>query len=458
MKRFFCYLFAIVAIFTLTSEGREKPNILFVLFDDMGYGEPTSYRATSLFKTPNINRLAKEGMRFTDAHSSAASCTPTRYGFLTGRYPHRIGQFGVLSTFSPPLIPDTRLTIASYLKRNGYTTACIGKWHLGMNWDRPKTKGKNKTKEKLKIGEKMTGGPNAIGFEYFYGFTHARNIQTVIEQDTVVREVKPVENQPLMIARAVDFLKEQSSNKEKPFFLYFPMCPPHKPVVPAPEYVGKGGGGGKGSYGDWVYQGDSMLGQLLDTLESTGLANNTLVLVSADNGAAGRDYPPLRDNKGSIYEGGHREPFLAKWPGRIKPGSTSDQIISITDIFATCSEIIGVPLPDNAGEDSVSFLDCLFGKQVGPFRDASVQQSGKKAFAIRKGKWKLIVHGDNKRELFDLNLDLGETNNIIRTHPQVAAELASLLQSYLDRGRSTPGKAQPLEYKISLDEIRFKKK
>jgi arylsulfatase A-like enzyme len=326
-----------------------------------------------------------------------------------------------------------------------------------MNWDRPKTKGKNKTKDKLKIGEKMTGGPNAIGFEYFYGFTHARNIQTVIEQDTVVREVKPVENQPLMIARAVDFLKEQSSNKEEPFFLYFPMCPPHKPVVPAPEYVGKGGGGGKGSYGDWVYQGDSMLGQLLDTLESTGLANNTLVLVSADNGAAGRDYPPLRDNKGSIYEGGHREPFLAKWPGRIKPGSTSDQIISITDIFATCSEIIGVPLPDNAGEDSVSFLDCLFGKQVGPFREASVQQSGKKAFAIRKGKWKLIVHGDNKRELFDLNLDLGETNNIIRTHPQVAAELASLLQSYLDRGRSTPGKVQPLEYKISLDEIRFKK-
>ena len=442
----------------LHAKHHASPNVIFVLADDLGIGDVSPTNPDCKIKTPHLQKMADEGITFMDAHSSSAVCTPTRYGFLTGRYPHRIGQFGVLSTFSPPLIPDTRLTIASYLKKNGYTTACIGKWHLGMNWDRPKTKGKNKTKEKLKIGEMMTGGPNAIGFEYFYGFTHARNIQTVIEQDTVVREVKPVENQPLMIARAVDFLKEQSSNKEKPFFLYFPMCPPHKPVVPAPEYVGKGGGGGKGSYGDWVYQGDSMLGQLLDTLELTGLANNTLVLVSADNGAAGRDYPPLRDNKGSIYEGGHREPFLAKWPGRIKPGSTSDQIISITDIFATCSEIIGVPLPDNAGEDSVSFLDCLFGKQVGPFREASVQQSGKKAFAIRKGKWKLIVHGDNKRELFDLNLDLGETNNIIRTHPQVAAELASLLQSYLDRGRSTPGKAQPLEYKISLDEIRFKKK
>ena len=201
-----------------------------------------------------------------------------------------------------------------------------------------------------------------------------------------------------------------------------------------------------------------MLGQLLDILESTGLADNTLVIVSADNGAAGREYPPLRDDKGSIYEGGHREPFLAKWPGRIKPGSKSDQIVSITDIFATCAEITGVPLPDNAGEDSVSFLNCLLGKQVGPFREASVQQSGKKALAIRKGKWKLIVHGDNKRELFDLNTDIGETKNVIRERPEVSTELALLLQSYLDKGRSTPGKAQPLEYKISLDEVRYSKK
>ena len=457
MRLFYVFL-ATVLITAFSSQAVEKPNILFVLFDDMGYGEPTSYRPESLFKTPNIDRMAKEGIRFTDAHASAASCTPTRYGFLTGRYPHRIGQFGVLSTFSPPLIPETRLTVASYLKQNGYATACIGKWHLGMNWGRPKIKGKDKPQKELKIGEKMTGGPNAIGFDYFYGFTHARNIQTIIEQDTVVKEVKPIENQPLMIAKAIDFLKERSLNKEKPFFLYFPMCPPHKPVVPAPQYVGKGGKVGKGSYSDWVYQGDDMLGQLLDTLESTGLADDTLVLVSADNGAAGRTYPPLRDNKGSIYEGGHREPFLARWPGRIKPGTTSDQIISITDIFATCASLLGKALPENAGEDSVSFLKCLYGQQKGPFREASVQQSGKKALAIRKGKWKLIVHGDNKRELFDLNADIGEKYNLIETNPEVATELALLLQSYLDKGRSTPGKAQPLEYKISLDEVRYNKK
>ena len=457
MRLFYVFL-ATVLITAFSSQAVEKPNILFVLFDDMGYGEPTSYRPESLFKTPNIDRMAKEGIRFTDAHASAASCTPTRYGFLTGRYPHRIGQFGVLSTFSPPLIPETRLTVASYLKQNGYATACIGKWHLGMNWGRPKIKGKDKPQKELKIGEKMTGGPNAIGFDYFYGFTHARNIQTVIEQDTVVKEVKPIENQPLMIAKAIDFLKERSLNKEKPFFLYFPMCPPHKPVVPAPQYVGKGGKVGKGSYSDWVYQGDDMLGQILDTLESTGLADDTLVLVSADNGAAGRTYLPLRDNKGSIYEGGHREPFLARWPGKIKPGTTSDQIISITDIFATCASLLGKALPENAGEDSVSFLKCLYGQQKGPFREASVQQSGKKALAIRKGKWKLIVHGDNKRELFDLNADIGEKYNLIKTNPEVATELALLLQSYLDKGRSTPGKAQPLEYKISLDEVRYNKK
>ena len=201
-----------------------------------------------------------------------------------------------------------------------------------------------------------------------------------------------------------------------------------------------------------------MLGQILDTLESTGLADDTLVLVSADNGAAGRTYLPLRDNKGSIYEGGHREPFLARWPGKIKPGTTSDQIISITDIFATCASLLGKALPENAGEDSVSFLKCLYGQQKGPFREASVQQSGKKALAIRKGKWKLIVHGDNKRELFDLNADIGEKYNLIETNPEVATELALLLQSYLDKGRSTPGKAQPLEYKISLDEVRYNKK
>jgi len=451
------WLIALWPAMATADETGNRPNILFVLFDDMGFGEPSCYRPESPFKTPNIDRMAKEGMRFTDAHSSAANCTPTRYGFLTGRYPHRIGQFGVLNTFSQPIIPASRLTVPSFLRQNGYVTACIGKWHLGMNWHKPKTKGKSKPERKLAIGDRMTGGPNALGFDYFYGFTHARNIGTIIEQDTVVQQVTPIENQPLMVAKAIEFLKDRS-HKEEPFFLYFPMCPPHSPVVPAPQYVGKGGNVGKGGYADWIYQGDDMLGQLLDTLSATGLAENTLVLVSADNGAAGRDYPPLRENKASIYEGGHREPFLARWPGKIEAGSINNQIISITDIFATCADLLNKTLPSNTAEDSVSFLGCLYGRQEGAFREASVQQNGKKALAIRKSKWKLIVHGDNRRELFDLESDISETRDIIDEHPEIATDLATLLQSFLDNGRSTPGKPQPPEKRISLDEVRYHKK
>jgi len=442
-----CTLIVItLMIFFNTTFGQEKPNIIFIMADDLGYADVGVY-GQKLIKTPNIDQLSAEGMRFTDYYSGAAVCAPARSVLMTGlhtghtRIRGNFGKGGVVGLAGKQgrvPIKEEDLTLAEVLQENGYRTGMIGKWGLGE----PNT----------------SGEPNKKGFDYFYGFTHARNIQTIIEQDTVVKEVKPIENQPLMIAKAIDFLKERSLNKEKPFFLYFPMCPPHKPVVPAPQYVGKGGKVGKGSYSDWVYQGDDMLGQLLDTLESTGLADDTLVLVSADNGAAGRTYPPLRDNKGSIYEGGHREPFLARWPGRIKPGTTSDQIISITDIFATCASLLGKALPENAGEDSVSFLKCLYGQQKGPFREASVQQSGKKALAIRKGKWKLIVHGDNKRELFDLNADIGEKYNLIETNPEVATELALLLQSYLDKGRSTPGKAQPLEYKMSLDEVRYNKK
>lgn len=177
-----------------------KPNIVFVLFDDMGWGQPQSYLAESALRTPNLDRLAREGMRFTDAHSAAAVCTPTRYGLLTGRYPWRIGQFGVLTTYSKPIIPTNRLTVASLLKQHGYSTACIGKWHLGLNW----VEGKPGTEKGIPVGAKLTDGPNALGFDYFCGFTHARNIGTIIEQDRVVANVPAVENQPLMLRKAVE--------------------------------------------------------------------------------------------------------------------------------------------------------------------------------------------------------------------------------------------------------------
>jgi arylsulfatase A-like enzyme len=425
-----------------------KPNIIFVLFDDMGYGEPTCYRPDSKLKTPNIDRLAAAGMRFTDAHSPSAVCTPTRYGVLTGRYPSRIGQYGVLTTFNPPIIPESRLTIASFLKKQGYETACIGKWHVGLKWDSV-THGN----EGVPIGAHISSGPNQLGFDYFYGYTHARDIGSIIEQDTVVKLVKDVENQPLMIDKAVEWLEKREANK--PFFLYFPMCPPHTPVVPAPAFVGKSGAvdvvGKDPKYGDWVYQGDNMLGQILDTLEKKGLAANTLVIATADNGAAKRPYPPLRGCKTQIYEGGHRVPFVASWPGKIKPGSVSDQTICLTDLMATSAEIVGVKLPDTAGEDSVSILPDLLGTAKRPVREAIIHQDYKGNLALRQGPWKLIFFKDGTRELYNLQNDLSETKDIAAANPDVVKRLTALMNRTISEGRSTIGAPQKNEADMSVD-------
>lgn len=425
-----------------------KPNIVYVLFDDMGYGEPTCYRSDSKLKTPNIDRLAADGIRFTDAHSASAVCTPTRYGLLTGRYPSRIGQYGVLQTFEPPIIPESRLTVASFLKQHGYQTACIGKWHLGLKWD-----GVKQGKGALPVGARVASGPNQLGFDYFYGFTHARNIGAIIEQDRVVEQVKDVENQPRMIAKAVEWLEKREPGK--PFFLYFPMCPPHTPVVPAPEFSGKSGAvdtvGKDPKYGDWVYQGDHMLGRILETLKKKGLSDSTLVIATADNGAAKRTYPPLRAAKGSIHEGGHRVPFVASWPGKIKPGTVSDQTICHNDLMATCSEIVGAKLPDNAGEDSVSILPALLGNAKESLRAATIHQSHTGDLAIRQGPWKLIFLKDGRRELYNLQSDLGETKNVAEANPEVVERLTTLMKKYIADGRSTAGTPQKNDAPISLD-------
>jgi arylsulfatase A-like enzyme len=417
-----------------------KPNIVFVLFDDMGYGEPGCYREETRLKTPNLDRLAAAGMRFTDAHSAAAVCTPTRYGLLTGRYPSRIGQYGVLTTYSPPIIPKSRLTVASFLKQHGYETACIGKWHLGMKWE-----GKPGNEKTIPVGSRLITSPNAAGFDYFYGFTHARNIGTIIEQDSVVENVAAVDNQPRMIAKALEWIGKREPGK--PFFLYFPMCPPHTPIVPSPGFAGKSGAVDEvkrdPEYGDWVYQGDDMLGQILDALQKNGLAENTLVITTADNGAAGRAYPPLRASKTSIYEGGHRVPFLARWPGKIKAGAVCDTTVCLNDLIATCGDILGAKLPDNAGEDSVSILPALLGTAKEPLREATVHQSMRGDLAIRQAPWKLILPKNGKPELYHLGDDIGETRDLAKTKPEVVEKLTTLIKRYRREGRSTPGAPQP---------------
>ncbi len=404
------------------------PNIVFVLFDDMGWGQPQSYQPDSALRTPHLDRLAEQGMRFTDAHSASAVCTPTRYGLLTGRYPSRIGQFGVLTTYSAPIIPPTRMTVASLLQQHGYHTACIGKWHLGMNW----VDGKPGTEKKVPLGTRITGGPNDVGFDFFCGFTHARNIGTIIEQDQVIAHVEAVDNQPLMIKKAIEYI-DQRAVAGGPFFLYFPMCPPHEPLVPAPEYVGQSGAEDvvkhHPQYGDWVYQGDAMLGQILDALQRNGLAENTLVIAASDNGAERRPYPPLRDSKRSIYEGGHRVPMVARWPGQVQPGSVTDQTVCLNDLMATAAEIVETDLPDDAGEDSVSLLS-LLRQRVGetPVREGTVHQSMAGDLALRQGPWKQIFFKDGRRELYNLQSDLSETRDLSSENSEVTKKLTQTMQ------------------------------
>ena len=428
----------------LASEKQAHPNIIFILFDDLGYGEPPAYRGNSPFKMPTLDRLAREGMRFTDAHTPSAVCTPTRYGVLTGRYPMRIGQFGVLGTYSPPIIERDRLTVGLMLKQRGYHTAAIGKWHLGMNWNvAPEQKKPDKL---LPVGALATDGPTTRGFDYFCGFTHARSIGMVIEQDKVLTNIAEVAVQPFLAKKTVAYIDERAKTGQ-PFFLYVPLCTPHMPHVPAPEFQGKSG---TDKYGDWILQGDAAVGQILDALERNNLASNTLVIVTSDNGAEHRQYPPLRESKRSIFEGGHRVPFLARWPGKIKPGSTCTDVVCLTDLMATAAEITGAKLPPNAAEDSVSFLPDLLGTAKAPVREATVHQSIAGDLAIRQGPWKLIFKKNGVRELYNLTDDLSETSNIITNHANLSERLAKLMQNYITNGRSTPGLAQQNKHDIQL--------
>jgi arylsulfatase A-like enzyme len=448
-------LLAPTAALPAADKPAKKPNIVFVLFDDLGWGQPPSYNPQSALRTPNLDQLASQGMRFTDAHTAAAVCTPTRYGVLTGRYPSRLGQFGVLGTWSEPIIPVSRPTVASILKQQGYDTACVGKWHLGLGW------GGGAHKGAPSVGTVFSNGPTKLGFDYFFGYTHAANIGTILEQDQVMAKVTKEEQQPMNLRKAVEWIEQR--DPKKPFFLYFPVCPPHYPVAPVAEFIGQSGGvdvagkaaGLKGQadpehYPDWLFQGDASLGEIMRVLESRGLADNTLLMVTSDNGAEHRAYAPLRESKRSIYEGGHRVPFIARWPGKVPPGTTWKHPVCLNDLMATAAEITGAKLPPNAGEDSISFLPALLGQSDGPTREATIHQSMGADLAIRQGPWKLIFKKDGSRELYNLEADLSETKDVLAANTEIATQLTTLMQRYIDEGRSTPGVAQKNDFELSL--------
>jgi arylsulfatase A len=485
-------------------EAPQKPNIIFLMADDMGYGDLGCYNADSKIPTPNMDRLAAEGMRFTDAHSGSAVCTPTRYGVVTGRYAWRSRlKRGVLSGYSRALIEPDRMTVAEMLRENGYHTGVVGKWHLGLNWQtisEPKTWEERDTAnahqgatefakpEGLEIDftKPVTDGPATQGFAYSYiipasldmaPYVYLENNKCVkpatvhepgrSEQEVFWRPGEAAEGfdffnvLPNLTEHAVQYIEDRAvRDADKPFFLYFPLAAPHWPWVPTEEFVGKSEAG---KYGDFVNQVDAMVGKIMDTLDRKGIAENTLLIVSSDNGAEWdprhiqefghyANHASQRGKKRDTWEGGHREPFIARWPARIAAGSTSDQTICLTDIMATAADIAGIELPAGAAEDSVSILPALLGEDSGPLREATVHHSVNGTFAIRQGKWKFIdgqgsgidnwqgaKPGDPPGQLYDIEADRHEDTNLYNDHPELIEKLKALLEKYKEQGYSRLG-------------------
>jgi len=472
----------------------DKPNIVYILCDDFGYGDVQALNPQrGKIPTPHMDRLVAEGMSFTTAHASSAVCTPTRYGILTGRYNWRTRlQSGVLGGFSPALIAADRLTVPSLLRQHGYVTACIGKWHLGMTM--PGRKGaafsdqiESGSAEQLDAQQRITDGPTTRGFDYFFGISGSLDMPpfAFIENDqfteppTATKKwgrsgpaapgFEAVDVLPTLTRKAVEFIGKTRS----PFFLYLALNSPHAPIVPTKEWQGKSG---LGDYGDFVMETDWAVGEVAKALEEKGIVNDTLLIFTSDNGcspaanikhleASGHfASADRRGYKADIFDGGHRIPFVVRWPGKVKPSSISHQPICLTDLMATCAEILGVRLPDNAGEDSVSFLPALRGET---YPRVVVHHSINGSFAIREGRWKLELCADSGGwsaprpgskeaqglppvQLYDMETDVGEQTNVYQEHPEIVERLTKCLEQYVANGRSTPGAPQTNDVTVVL--------
>ncbi|MCD6395569.1 MAG: arylsulfatase, partial [Planctomycetes bacterium] len=419
-----------------------------------------------------------------------AVCTPTRYGILTGRYSFRSRlKSGVLLGYSKPLIGNDRMTVASFLKQQEYNTGCIGKWHLGLDWP-VKDKAKKANGTNVDFAGRIAHGPIDLGFDYFFGISASLDMDpyVYIENDrptAVPDRITPASPSPAfwrkgpigsdfdfegvlpkLTEKATEYIDAQAK-EGNPFFLYFPMPAPHTPIVPTAEFQGKSG---MNPYADFVMQTDDTVGRVMDALERNNLTENTLVIFTSDNGCSpqanfdelakfGHDPSYVfRGYKADIYEGGHHIPFIAAWPSRIKPNTTSDQTICLTDLFATAADILDVPVAEAAAVDSVSILGALTGKATGAIREATVHHSINGSFSIRQGKWKLVLCAGSggwsaprpgkeakdapPMQLFDITKDISERKNLYYENPQVVKQLTTQLKSYIDKGRSTPGARQ----------------
>ncbi len=485
----------------VAAANRPRPNIVVIYTDDQGYGDMSALNPHAKFQTPHLDRLAREGIKFTDGHCADTVCTPSRYALLTGRYSWRTSlKSGVLHSDGDCLIAKDRMTVASLLKQNGYKTAMFGKWHLQMKF--PGTIGKRDWTQPI------TDGPNERGFDTYFGIPASMNygVLTFIENTRVTDppslwthkkqdkerntfrfmppydaerqspgdiEIAPSFRDDICLKvcteKTVDYVARHAAEAKagRPFFVYFALNSPHLPHSVAPEFVGKSR---VGAYGDFMLETDHRVGQVLAALDEHGLTRDTLVFLSSDNGAETGYAERLKQyehassgewkgGKRDIYEGGHRVPFVMRWPAVIKAGRTCDEPVGQVDLLATCADILGLKLPANAGEDSYSLLAALRGDEYPrPLRGPLMHHSGSGYFAIREGTWKLNLFrgsggslkptvlqpkpGEPPFELYDMKSDRSETTNAYAQHVDIANRLKAIATKIVRDGRSTPGAVQ----------------
>ena len=493
-QNFFCSFLASVFLSSLLSAtGVQRPNIIVIYSDDQGFGDSSALNPEAKFITPNLDRLAKEGVSFTNGHSSDSVCTPSRYGLLTGRYSWRTKtKKGVQSSDTPALIAEGRLTLGSLLQENGYNTAMVGKWHLGM--DIPGTLGDRD------FSKPIMDMPLDRGFDYFYGIPASLNYGYLAWIEGRYTKVPPslytakkpndrhsdyrimppyfktakgakelhgaaaievapdfVDTECLQrfVEKSIEWLSGQveSSKAGTPFFLYLPFTSPHYPVAPRPEFWGQGAAGG---YGEFMIETDHHVGQVIEFLEKSGLDENTMIIYSSDNGPErtwaerieefDHDSSSIyRDGKRSIYEGGHRVPFFVRWPAGIQsPGRSWDNLVGQVDVLSTVAEMIGAEVPDTGAEDSQSFYSVLIDPKTELERLPLINHAMTGRFSITEGKWKLIMpHKNLKHELYNLEKDPGEETNVYGKNVKIATRLEKRISEIVCGGRTTDGAPQP---------------
>jgi len=501
MMKTLLFIFCMTVFQCLHLKADQLPNILILYADDMGYGDLAIQNPDSKIPTPHLDQLAREGMRFTDAHSSSGICTPSRYALLTGTH-HWRRFHGIVEALGKPVFKDGELTMAGMLREKGYDTACIGKWHLGWDWDAIRRMGEPADSISFTAfdwSKPVPGGPLARGFDYYFGddvinfppYAWIQNdrLLTYPDSDLTLADMKapPKEGRwelrsgpavsdwdfynvlPALSGKAVDYIRSQKGS-DRPFFLYVALPSPHAPIIPNDAYDNRSDAG---PYGDFVVETDETCGRILEALDQIGAKENTIVIFSSDNGpelyAYARDETfghwssnPFRGLKRDIYEGGHHVPMLLRWPGLIEAGTVSEALLSQVDLVATLAAVVGYELPECAALDSFNFLPYLQGESANPPRQSHVHNTFENAYAIRSGKWLLInaetgIHsrrdpeelarweerhdysGDSLPvELYDMENDPGQRNNLAGEYPDHVTELQALLNQIRQQGYSAP--------------------